>query len=279
VADPPIAVAKPPGNARLVILSLLAVYVIWSSTYLALRFVVEAMPPLMAGGGRFIVAGAMLYAFLLWRGAPHPTAREWMLSVPVGALMFLGGNGFVSLAEPHVSSGSAAVMVATMPLFAAGFGVALGERPARREWLGLAVLTLACLLYVMDLTVLHLAVPAISADLQPTSVELLWIIDIYGFMVAGFLITMGTLGDRIGRRKVLLIGAAAFGAASLLCAFSTSPTMLSGTQLFNITGHPAIALPAGKGPEGLPRSIQVVGHRGRTERLLEIAAALEDIIH
>ena len=139
VADPPIAAAKPPGNARLVLLSLLAVYVIWSSTYLALRFVVEAMPPLMAGGGRFIVAGAMLYAFLLWRGAPHPTAREWMLSVPVGALMLLGGNGFVSLADQHVSSGSAAVMVATMPLFAAGFGVALGERPARREWLGLVL--------------------------------------------------------------------------------------------------------------------------------------------
>jgi DHA2 family multidrug resistance protein-like MFS transporter len=96
----------------------------------------------------------------------------------------------------------------------------------RREWIGLAVLALACLLYVMDLTVLHLAVPAISADLHPTSAQLLWIIDIYGFMVAGFLITMGTLGDRIGRRRLLLIGAAAFGAVSLLAAFSTSPEML-----------------------------------------------------
>jgi DHA2 family multidrug resistance protein-like MFS transporter len=99
-------------------------------------------------------------------------------------------------------------------------------RAGRREWIGLAVLALACLLYVMDLTVLHLAVPAISADLKPTSAQLLWIIDIYGFMVAGFLITMGTLGDRIGRRKLLLIGAAAFGVLSLLAAFSTSPEML-----------------------------------------------------
>ena len=96
----------------------------------------------------------------------------------------------------------------------------------RREWIGLAVLTLACLLYVMDLTVLHLAVPKISEDLQPSSSELLWIIDIYGFMVAGFLITMGTLGDRIGRRKLLLVGAAAFGVLSLLAAFSNSPEML-----------------------------------------------------
>ncbi len=96
----------------------------------------------------------------------------------------------------------------------------------RREWIGLAVLSLACLLYVMDLTVLHLAVPSISEDLQPSSAQLLWIIDIYGFMVAGFLITMGTLGDRVGRRKLLLVGAAAFGVLSVLAAFSTTPEML-----------------------------------------------------
>jgi DHA2 family multidrug resistance protein-like MFS transporter len=99
-------------------------------------------------------------------------------------------------------------------------------RAGRREWIGLAVLALACLLYVMDLTVLHLAVPSISEDLKPSSAQLLWIIDIYGFMVAGFLVTMGTLGDRIGRRKLLLAGAAAFGVLSLLAAFSTSPEML-----------------------------------------------------
>ncbi|MGH3568132.1 MAG: MFS transporter [Pseudonocardia sp.] len=100
------------------------------------------------------------------------------------------------------------------------------RKATRREWVGLAVLALACLLYVMDLTVLHLAVPAISADLQPSSTQLLWIIDIYGFMVAGALVTMGTLGDRVGRRRLLLIGAAAFGVVSLLAAFSTSAEML-----------------------------------------------------
>jgi MFS transporter, DHA2 family, multidrug resistance protein len=101
-----------------------------------------------------------------------------------------------------------------------------GRRAGRREWIGLAVLSLACLLYVMDLTVLHLAVPEMSADLKPTSSQMLWIIDIYGFMVAGSLITMGTLGDRIGRRRLLLVGAAAFGLTSVLAAFSTSPEML-----------------------------------------------------
>jgi DHA2 family multidrug resistance protein-like MFS transporter len=99
-------------------------------------------------------------------------------------------------------------------------------RATRREWIGLAVIALPCLLYAMDLTVLTLAIPSLSADLRPTSTELLWIVDIYGFLVAGFLITMGTLGDRIGRRRLLLIGAAAFGAASVVAAFSSSPEML-----------------------------------------------------
>src|SRR5918998_2105657 len=99
-------------------------------------------------------------------------------------------------------------------------------RAGRREWTALAVLALPCMLVVMDLTVLFLAVPKLTADLDPTSTQLLWITDIYGFLIAGALITMGTLGDRLGRRRILLTGAAAFGAASLLAALSTSAEML-----------------------------------------------------
>jgi DHA2 family multidrug resistance protein-like MFS transporter len=99
-------------------------------------------------------------------------------------------------------------------------------KATRREWFGLAVIALPCLLYSMDLTVLNLATPHLSADLEPTSSQLLWIVDIYGFLLAGCLVTMGSLGDRIGRRKLLLIGAMAFGAASVLAAFSTSAAML-----------------------------------------------------
>jgi len=100
------------------------------------------------------------------------------------------------------------------------------QRATHREWLGLAVIALPCIVYAMDLTVLNLAVPAISRELHPSAAQLLWIIDIYGFMVAGMLITMGTLGDRIGRRRLLMFGAAAFGVASVVAAYSSSAAML-----------------------------------------------------
>jgi MFS transporter, DHA2 family, multidrug resistance protein len=99
-------------------------------------------------------------------------------------------------------------------------------KAGRKEWIGLGVIALPCVLYSMDLTVLNLALPRISAELEPSSSELLWIVDIYGFLVAGCLITMGNLGDRIGRRRLLLAGSVAFGLASILAAFSTSAEML-----------------------------------------------------
>ena len=111
------------------------------------------------------------------------------------------------------------------------------SKAGRREWIGLAVIALPCLLYSMDLTVLHLAIPRLTVDLEPSSVQLLWIIDIYGFFVAGSLITAGTLGDRIGRRRLLLIGAAFFGAASILAAFAQSAGMLIATRaLLGVAG-------------------------------------------
>lgn len=100
-----------------------------------------------------------------------------------------------------------------------------GKAPAR-SWIGLGVIALPCILVSMDMTVLNLAVPHLAADLGPSAAELLWIVDIYGFMVAGALMTMGTLGDRIGRRRLLLIGAAFFGIASAAAAFATSPLQL-----------------------------------------------------
>lgn len=111
------------------------------------------------------------------------------------------------------------------------------NRATPREWIGLAVLMLPCMVVVMDLTVLHLAIPTLTADLNPSPSELLWIVDIYGFLLAGLLVTMGTLGDRIGRRRLLLMGAAGFTAASLLAAFATSAGMLIAARaLLGIAG-------------------------------------------
>lgn len=95
-----------------------------------------------------------------------------------------------------------------------------------REWFGLAVLALPTFVMAIDLFVLMLALPHLAVDLGAGSNQQLWAMDMYGFMLAGFLVTMGTLGDRIGRRKLLMIGTAAFAVASLLAAYSTTPEML-----------------------------------------------------
>lgn len=95
-----------------------------------------------------------------------------------------------------------------------------------RQWIGLLTLSLATLMITFDMFVLLLALPAITNDLRPSTVEQLWIVDVYGFMVGGFLITMGTFGDRVGRRRLLMMGAACFAIASLLCAFATTAEML-----------------------------------------------------
>lgn len=100
------------------------------------------------------------------------------------------------------------------------------QKGTSREWWGLAILALPCLLYSMDLTVLNLAVPHITADLRPSGMQMLWIVDIYGFVLACALITMGAIGDRIGRRLLLLVGASAFGLASILAAFAPSAEIL-----------------------------------------------------
>lgn len=106
-----------------------------------------------------------------------------------------------------------------------------------KEWIGLAVLMLTTLLLALDVTVLHLALPHLARDLQANSAQQLWILDIYGFMIAGFLVTMGSLGDRIGRKRLLMIGASAFGIASIAAAYSISAEMLILTRaLLGIAG-------------------------------------------
>ena len=103
-------------------------------------------------------------------------------------------------------------------------------RAGRREWIGLAVLALPAFVIALDFSVLNLAVPVISRELAPSATQLLWIVDIYGFILAGFLVIMGTLGDRIGRRRLLMLGAAGFCAASVAAAYSVNAGMLIGAR-------------------------------------------------
>jgi DHA2 family multidrug resistance protein-like MFS transporter len=116
-------------------------------------------------------------------------------------------------------------------------GTAPPVRAGRREWTALGVLMLPLLLVSMDVSVLYFAVPEISADLEPTGTQQLWIFDVYGFVLAGLLLTMGSLGDRIGRRRLLLIGAAAFGAASAAAAWADSAeTLIAARAVLGIGG-------------------------------------------
>ncbi len=145
---------------------------------------------------------------------------------------------------------------------------ARSSRPAaangrqRSPYVGLAVLSLPTLLVAMDMTILHLAVPAISADLRPSGAQLLWISDIYAFVIAGALIPLGALGDRIGRRRILLVGAAFFGLASILAAFSTSAEMLIAARaLLGLAGASllpsTLALIRGLFPDPQERSLAI----------------------
>jgi drug/metabolite transporter (DMT)-like permease len=140
-APAPVSADAARSGRSLVLLALLAVYVIWGSTYYGMKVAVETLPPLLMSGARFIVAGALLYGWLRLRGAKPPTAREWRASALVGALLLTIGNGFVGLALTYggVSSSLAAVCVAVMPLFTALFALRFGERPGAVEWGGLMV--------------------------------------------------------------------------------------------------------------------------------------------
>jgi drug/metabolite transporter (DMT)-like permease len=137
--------AEPRGAARplsidpRLIISLAAVYVIWSSTYLAIRFAIAELPPLLMAGGRYTIAGLVMLAIARRRGAAWPSAAQWLRVVPIGALLFLCGNGFVVIAELSVSSGGAAVVCATMPLWTGVWAALGGERPIWRDWLSLAI--------------------------------------------------------------------------------------------------------------------------------------------
>ncbi len=117
-------------------LALVSVYIIWGSTYLAIRIAVETFPPFIMGGIRYFIAGVLLYTFLRLRGAPPPTRAGWGAASIVGILLLIGGNGLVAFAEQSVASGLAAALIATVPVWAVVFAVLWRIRPSRLETFG-----------------------------------------------------------------------------------------------------------------------------------------------
>ncbi len=121
------------------VLSLAAVYLIWSSTYLAMAIAVVELPPLLISSVRYSAAGLVMLAIAKRRGVPWPRPADWLRVAPIGTLLFVGGNGFVAIGVVTVSSGGAAVVGAMVPLWVGVLGAISGERPTRREWLSLAL--------------------------------------------------------------------------------------------------------------------------------------------
>jgi len=141
-AAPDAAGAAPSGVLSprvLVPLALLGVYLIWGSTYLAIRIALEGFPPFLMAAIRFPIAGGLMFAFLVWRGMPLPTPRQWLNCLITGTLLLGMGNGLVCYAEQTVASGIAAVAVASVALFIAIFTGLYGHWPSRLEWIGLIV--------------------------------------------------------------------------------------------------------------------------------------------
>lgn len=122
-----------------ILLALLALYLIWGSTYLGIRIAIESIPPLLMMGARFIIAGGILYLLLRIRGVPNPSRSQWLGSTAVGILLIGGGMGGVATAEQWVPSGVAAVCIATSPLWISLFAGLWGHWPVRSEWLGLGL--------------------------------------------------------------------------------------------------------------------------------------------
>ena len=217
-------VLAPAPPARIVA-ALLAVYFLWGSTYLAIRVALETLPPFLLGAGRFLVAGGGLYLALRLGGAPRPSAAQWRTSLVTGVLLFVGGNGFVVLGEQWVGSGLVALVVGTMPLWAALLGGVAGQRSSSREWLGLA------------LGFLGVVVLSLGGELRAAGL---------GALVVLLSPVCWALGVVLGRRWPLPVGAMA-AATQMLCG---------GVALG------ALAVLAGESLQGVPslRSLLALGH-------------------
>ncbi|HET6828131.1 MAG TPA: EamA family transporter, partial [Ramlibacter sp.] len=133
------ALAPAPARAAMLVPALLACYIVWGSTYLAIRWALVSFPPFFQMGTRFLAAGALLMAWVLWRGGTLPSARQWRNALLIGTLMLGGGMGLTANAEQHIGSGLIAAFIAVVPMMVCGWGLLFGQRPSRLELAGRVV--------------------------------------------------------------------------------------------------------------------------------------------
>ncbi len=175
---------------------LLAVYILWGTTYYAIKVAITGFPTFFFVGTRFVIAGGLILLWQMLRGAPMPSWSQWRGAALIGCLLLLAGNGTVALGEHWVSSGAAVALISSVPLTTAAWSCLFGERPARLEWLAMGVGTLgiAVMLLGHDLRASPLGVAVVLGG------SLCW-----------------SLGTVLARRVDLPAGATGFG-AEMLCA-------------------------------------------------------------
>ncbi len=150
-----------------IVLALLALYIIWGSTYLGMRLAIASIPPFLMAGVRFLIAGVLLYAYLRLRGAANPSRAQWIGAAIAGILLAAIGNGGVTFAEQWVASGLAAVAVGAVPLWTALFAGLMGRWPTRLEWLGLALGFVGLILLNLEHGMWASPIGAVSLILAP----------------------------------------------------------------------------------------------------------------
>ena len=137
-------------RATLLIPALLACYLVWGSTYLAIHIALESFPPFFQMGTRFLIAGAVLMAWVIARSHKLPTVMQWRNALVIGGLMLGGGMGLVGAASAHIGSGLIAIFIAVVPMMVCGWGLLFGRRPSRMELLGMALVLVGVLLLMRE---------------------------------------------------------------------------------------------------------------------------------
>jgi drug/metabolite transporter (DMT)-like permease len=184
------------SDLPLIILSLVTVYILWGTTYYAIKVAITGFPTFFLVGTRFLVAGILILTWQMLRGAPLPTIVQWRGAALIGCLLLLIGNGSVALGEHWVSSGATVALMSSVPLSTAAWSCLFGQRPARLEWLAMGVGTLG------------IAVMLLGQDLQASPLGV-------AVVLGGTL--CWSLATVLARRVALPAGATGFG-AEMLCA-------------------------------------------------------------